>query len=106
MKEKVKSLRIRLLLPVIAIAVFVVTLLTTMFSRAFISMILQQEQEVNEAAFDTISRTITPLINTSVNKARSIMSEDRVAGYIRLQYGSPEDLIHARIGCRDYINML
>lgn len=103
MKEKVKSLRIRLLLPVIAIAVFVVTLLTTMFSRAFISMILQQEQEVNEAAFDTISRTITPLINTSVNKARSIMSEDRVAGYIRLQYGSPEDLIHARIGCRDYM---
>ena len=103
MKVKAKSLRIRLLLPVIAIAVFVVTLLTTLFSRAFITMILQQEQGVNEATFDTISRTITPLINTSVNEVRSIMSDDRVAGYTRLQYSSMEGLIHARISCRDYL---
>ena len=103
MRVKAKSLRIRLLLPVIAIALFVVTLLTTLFSRAFITMILQQEQGVNEATFDTISRTITPLINTSVNEVRSIMSDDRVAGYTRLQYGSLEELIHARISCRDYL---
>ena len=103
MRVKAKSLRIRLLLPVIAIALFVVTLLTTLFSRAFITMILQQEQGVNEATFDTISRTITPLINTSVNEVRSIMSDDRVAGYTRLQYSSMEGLIHARISCRDYI---
>ena len=103
MKERVRSLRIRLLLPVIAIAVFVVTLLTTLFSHAFITMILQQEKGVNEATFDTISRTITPLINTSVNEVRSIMSDDRVAGYTRLQYGSLEELIHARISCRDYM---
>ena len=76
MKVKAKSLRIRLLLPVIAIAVFVVTLLTTLFSRAFITMILQQEQGVNEATFDTLSRTFTPLINTAVNEVRSIMSDD------------------------------
>ena len=103
MRVKAKSLRIRLLLPVIAIALFVVTLLTSLFSRAFITMILQQEQGVNEATFDTISRTITPLINTSVNEVRSIMSDDRVAGYTRLQYSSMEGLIHARISCRDYI---
>ena len=103
MRVKAKSLRIRLLLPVIAIALFVVTLLTTLFSRAFITMILQQEQGVNEATFDTLSRTFTPLINTAVNEVRSIMSDDRVAGYTRMQYGSLEDLIHTRISCRDYI---
>ena len=42
MKEKLKSLRIRMLLPVIVMAVFVVTMLTTLFSRAYISMIVQQ----------------------------------------------------------------
>ena len=103
MKQKLKSLRIRMLLPVIAMTVFVVTMLTTLFSRAYISMILQQEQEVNAAGFEAISRTITPLINTSVNEVRRIMSDDRVAGYARLQYDSLEDLIHARISCRDYL---
>ena len=103
MKQKLKSLRIRMLLPVIAMTLFVVTMLTTLFSRAYISMILQQEQEVNAAGFEAISRTITPLINTSVNEVRRIMSDDRVAGYARLQYDSLEDLIHARISCRDYL---
>ena len=48
-------------------------------------------------------RTITPLINTSVNDVRRIMSDERVAGYARLQYASGADLIHARIRCRDYL---
>ena len=103
MKQKLKSLRVRMLLPVIALSVFVVAMLTTLFSRAYISMIMQQEQEVNAAGFDTISRSITPLIDTSINVVRSIMTDDRVTGYMRLQYPSQEALIHARINCRDYL---
>ena len=103
MKQKLKSLRIRMLLPVIAMSVFVVSMLTTLFSRAYISMIMQQEQEVNAAGFDTISRSIAPVIDTSINVSRSIMSDKRVAGYARLQYPSEEALIHARIDCRDYL---
>ena len=103
MKQKLKSLRIHMLLPVIIMTVFVVAMLTTLFSRAYISMIMQQEQDVNSAGFDTISRSITPLINTSINVVRSIMTDDRVAGYARLQYDSEGDLIHARINCRDYL---
>ena len=103
MKQKLKSLRIRMLLPVIAMTLFVVALLTTMFSRAYISMILQQEQEVNAAGFETISRSITPLIDTSISEVRSIMADDRVASYAGLQYTSVVDLIHARIACRDYL---
>ena len=71
MKQKLKSLRFRMLLPVILMVLFVVGMLTTLFSRAYIRMILQQEQEVNASSFDTISRTFTPLINTSVNEVRS-----------------------------------
>ena len=66
-------------------------------------MIMQQEQEVNAPGFDTISRSITPLIDTSINVVRSIMTDDRVTGYMRLQYPSQEALIHARINCRDYL---
>ena len=92
-----------MLLPVILMVLFVVGMLTTLFSRAYIRMIMQQEQEVNASSFDTISRTFTPLINTSVNEVRRIMSDDRVAGYTRLQYTSEESLIHARISCMDYL---
>ena len=104
MKQKLKSLRIRLLLPVIATALFAVTILTTLFSRAFISLILQQEQVVNDAGFDASSRSIIQLISISVNEVRRIMSDDRVAGYTSLQYDSLQDLVHARISCRDYLH--
>ena len=40
MKEKLMSLRVRMLLPVIAMTLFVVILLTMLFSRAYIDMIL------------------------------------------------------------------
>lgn len=103
MKQKLKSLRFRMLLPVVAMTLFVVILLTTMFSRAYTNMILQQEQEVNAVGFETVSRYVTPLIDTSISAVRSIMLDDRVASYARLQYASPLDLIHARNSCRDYL---
>ncbi len=103
MKQKLQSLRIRMLLPVITMSVFVVAMLTTLFSRAYINMIMQQEQEVNAAGFDTISRSITPIIDSSISAVKSIMTDNRVAGYTRLQYSSEEALIHARIDCRDYL---
>ena len=52
MKQKLKSLQVRMLLPVVVMTLFIVTMLTTLFSRAYISMILQQEQEVNAASFE------------------------------------------------------
>ena len=103
MKQKLKSLRIHMLLPVIVMVLFIVTMLTTLFAHAYINMILQQEQEVNNAGFDVISRSVTQLINTSVMEVRSIMSDDRVAGYTSLQYGSLKEQIHERIDCRDYL---
>ncbi len=103
MKQKLTSLRVRMLLPVIAMTLFVVILLTALFSRAYISMILRQEQEVNAAGFDTISRSVTPLINASINEVRSIMMDDRMASYARLDYASMAETVHARRNCRDYL---
>ena len=67
MKQRLSSLWVRMLLPVIIMTLFIVILLTTLFSRAYIDMILQQENEVNTVGFDTVSRTIPPFINSSVN---------------------------------------
>ena len=92
-----------MLIPVIAMTLFVVILLTSLFSRAYIRTILQQEQEVNAVGFETISHSITPLINTSINDVRSIMADNRVTSYARLRYSSVSELIHARISCRDYL---
>lgn len=103
MKQKLNSLQIRMLLPVIGMTLFIVTMLTALFSRAYINMIIQQEQEVNAAGFDSITRSITPLIESSISEVRNIILDSRVSGYARLQYSSPVELIRARISCRDYL---
>ena len=103
MKNRLSSLQFRMLLPVIAMALFVVTLLTTLFSRAYTGMILQQEQEVNAVGFDTISHSITPLVEAAISGGRSIMVDERFTNYARHGYTSEKALIHARIECRDYL---
>ena len=104
MKQKLKSLRFRMVLPVVAMTLFVVILLTTLFSRAYIGMILRQEQEVNTAGCETVSRSLTPLIESSMSAVRSILSDDRVVSYARFQYGSTAEQVRARINCRDYLS--
>ena len=104
MKQKLKSLRFQMLVPVVAMTLFVVILLTTLFSRAYNRMIMQQEQEVNAVGFETISHTITPLIDSSASAVKSIMADERVASYARLQYATTRELIRARNDCKDYLH--
>ena len=103
MMLRLKSLRFRILLPMIAIVLFVIALLNTLFSRAFIRLLLQQEQEVNATGFETVSRSVEPMIATSVNEVRNILSDERVASCARGRYDSATQLVHARIRCRDYL---
>ena len=103
MMQRLKSLRFRILLPMIAIVVFVIALLNTLFSSAFIRLLLQQEQEVNATGFETVSRSVEPMIATSVNEVRNILSDERVASCARGRYDSATQLVHARIRCRDYL---
>ena len=103
MKQKLMSLRVRMLLPVIFMTLFVVILLTVLFSRAYINMILRQENDVNAVGFETVSHSIPPLISSSVSEVQRIMADDRVAAYARLQYASKAELVHGRIDCRDFL---
>jgi hypothetical protein len=103
MKQKLMSLRVRMVLPVIFMTLFVVILLTTLFSRAYIDMILQQENDVNAVGFETVSHSIPPLISSSVSEVQRILADDRVAAYARLQYVSKAALVHGRIDCREYL---
>ena len=103
MMQRLKSLRFRILLPMIAIVLFVIALLNTLFSRAFIRLLLQQEQEVNATGFETVSRSVEPMIATSVNEVRNILSDERVASCARGRYDSVTELVHARIRCRDFL---
>ena len=103
MKQKFTSLRVRMLLPVIAMTLFVVALLTVLFSRAYTNMILQQERDENAAGFELVSRSVTPLIESSVVEVQSVLSDSRVASYARREYPTAAQLVHARISCRDYL---
>ena len=103
MKEKLKSLRVRMLLPVFGMTLLIVTMLTGVFSRTYTRMTLHQEQELNAAGFETVSGSVTPLITSSITEARTIMADERIKSYVRLQYDTPADLIHARIDCKEYL---
>lgn len=103
MKQRLASLRFRVFLPVIVVVLFIVSLLNTLFSKAFISMILKQEQEVNAASFATVSNSVVPLITSGVDEARSVMSDGRVAAYARRRFDSEAELVRARIDCRDFL---
>ena len=103
MKQKLKSLRFRIILPVVAMTLFVVILLTILFSRAYTGMILKQEQEVNAVGFETISHSLSPLIEASITRVRSILSDERVRSCVKLQDSSAAERIHTRIRCRDYL---
>lgn len=104
MRQTLKSLRFHILVPVIALVLIVVILMSVLSSRAFIRMILVQENEVNTISFETVSQSVTPLINTSVSEVRNIMADDRVASYIMLGFDSERERIHARLRCRDFLS--
>ena len=103
MKQKLSSLRVRMLLPVIFMDLFVIILLTVMFSNSYINMILDRENEVNDVSFDTVSRSIPPLISNSVDDVRRIMADDRIRDYVAYQFQTPAELVLSRISCRDYL---
>ena len=103
MKRILKSLRFRMVMPVVVMTMFVVILLTGLFSRAYTAMILKQEQKVNSVGFETISRSVTPLIDTSISNVQSVLLDSRIASYIRLQYPSASAKVHERISVRDYL---
>ena len=103
MKQKLKSLRLRILLPVIIMTLFVITMMTTMFSRGSINLSLKEENEANAVAFEAISDSISQYINSSVSDVRTIMADDRVASYAKLRYASAAERVHARLACRDYL---
>lgn len=72
MKKLLKSLRFQILLPVLLMILFVVTMFSTLFSRTLTAMILQQEQAVNAAGFETISRTVPSSITTATSNVQDV----------------------------------
>jgi len=102
-KRWISSLRLHILLPVLVMTLVLVVGMTVMVSRTWIGTNLRQESEKNAAFFDAIAQVISRTVTQSVADSRSIMADDRVAEYARLQYGSDAELIHARVDCRDYL---
>ena len=103
MKKILKSLRLQILLPVLIMILFVVTMFSTLFSRTLTSMILQQEQAVNVAGFETISRTVPSSITTAISNVQDVINDHRVQACIRLQFASVADMYNTKAACTDYL---
>ena len=103
MKKLLKSLRLQLLLPIVFMTQIIIIVLSMLFSRAFTNMILQQEQAVNAAGFETISSTVPPSINTAIDSVRDVITDQRVISCIRLQFDSAAEMFNTKAACVDYL---
>ena len=66
MKQRISSIRYRILLPATGLMLVIVMLLNGLYSGSYIRMIQRQERDVNAVGFATISNSVDPLINTSI----------------------------------------
>lgn len=92
-----------MLMPVIAMVLFVVVGRTVIFSETYTKLMLQQEQDKNAAGFELVSRSVTPLIEESISEVRNAMTDAQVVSYAEHHYSTTAQLVHARILCRDYL---
>ena len=103
MMKRLKSLRLQILLPVLVMTLFIVIMLSMLFSRAYTSMILQQEQAVNATGFETISHTVPSSITTAIGSVRDVITDSRVIACIRRQFASDAEMFNAKAACVDYL---
>ena len=103
MKKWLKSLRLQILLPVLAMNLFVVGLLSILFSRGFTGMVLQQEQAVNSTGFETITGTVPPSITTAIGSVRDVVTDLRVISCIRLSFASDAEMYNSKAACVEYL---
>ena len=103
MKKRLKSLRLQLLLPVLVMMMFIVAVFGALFSRSFTDMILQQEQAVNTAGFETVSRTVPPSVTAAIGSVRDVITDQRVISCIRLQFASDAEMYNTKAACVDYL---
>ena len=103
MKKWLKSLRLQILLPVLAMILFIVSLLTGLFTTGYTRMVLQQEQAVNSAGFETITGTVPPSITMAINSVRDVITDQRVISCIQLDFASDAEMFHAKAACVEYL---
>ena len=103
MKKRFKSFRVQILMPMLLMTLFVVILLSTLFSRAFIDLILRQEQSVNAVGFETVSQTVPSSITTAIGSVRDVITDERVISCIRLQFASTAEMFNTKAACIDYL---
>ena len=103
MKKRLKSLRLQILLPVLVMMLFIVIVFSTLFSRAITGMILQQEQAVNTAGFETVSRTVPASITAAIGSVRDVIRDRRVISCIRLQFDSAAEMYNTKAACVNYL---
>jgi len=103
MKKPLRSLRFQILLPVLVMILFIVILFSTLFSRTYTETILQHEQEVNAAGFETISGTVPPSVATAIDSVRDVVTDQQVISCIRQQYASTGEMFNTKAACVEYL---
>ena len=83
MKRLFRSLRFRILLPVLVLALLLAAVLTVTITHTYTGVIIRQESEKNAVRFETMTRKLEQTVEETMGGVRGVILRDSVAAYAR-----------------------
>ena len=103
MKRLFRSLRFRILLPVLVLALLLAAVLTVTITHTYTGVIIRQESEKNAVRFETMTRKLEQTVEETMGGVRGVILRDSVAAYARHSFQTDAELVRARMNCRDVL---
>ena len=96
-----KSLKFKMLLPVILVTLVIVTALTWRASKTYTQTILEKEDAKVQSSFSVAGSAIQEIAESSMQTASDMLLDDSVKRYARGDFESVREQIVSRIMCRE-----
>ena len=99
MKRFFHSLKFRILLPVLLMALGITLVLTIVISEAYTSTILSQEEEKTQASFSIIGGAMDAALHNAQSAATLTMMNTDIMHYALRSYRTDVEMVHSRQNC-------
>ncbi|MBQ6257366.1 MAG: histidine kinase [Clostridia bacterium] len=99
MKRFFHSLKFRILLPVLLMALGITLVLTIVISEAYTSTILSQEEEKTQASFSIIGGAMDAALHDAQSAATLTMMNTDIMHYALRTYRTDLEMVHSRQNC-------
>ena len=99
MKRLFHSLKFRILMPVLLMALGITLVLTIVISEAYTSTILSQEEEKTQASFSIIGGAMDAALHNAQSAATLTMMNTDIMHYALRSYRTDVEMVHSRQNC-------